>query len=99
VLHASRKVNWKTHCIIVDRQIIMDRTQKDFAGMQAYSDWEWRSASRLPLHFQGGVGGADSAFFIGEGCAEQSHDAVTLDSASGAAIAMHRIHQDLGCRP
>jgi hypothetical protein len=50
------------------------------------------------LHGQGGIAGAHRVVFMGDGGAEQGHNAVAHDLVDGALIAVDRVHHPCGWR-
>ena len=101
LLHTRRQVRGLPHGRIVHVQIVADGAHHDFARVQPDAELQ-RNAMRAAhllgvaaqggLHGQGGVAGAQGMVFMGNGGAEQGHDAVTQHLIHRALEAVHGVH-------
>ena len=86
---------------VVHAQIAADRADNHFAGVEPYPDLDrntlhtahaFRVVLHRLLHAQRRVAGPDRMILVGQGRAEQRHDAVAHHLIDGSLVAVNRIH-------
>ena len=89
------------HRRVVHVQIAADGAHHHLAAVQADPDLHRHTLGALHLggillhrrlHGEGGVAGPHGVVFVGNGGAEQRHDAIAHDLVDGTLVAMHRGH-------
>ena len=107
LLHARGQVGRRPDGGVVHVQVVADGPDHDFPGVQPHPDAQrqamgaahhLRVALHRRLHGQGGIAGPRGMVFMGQGGAEQSHDAVPQDLIHRALEAVHRVHHELDGR-
>jgi hypothetical protein len=107
LLHARRQVRRLAHRRVVHAEVRADGPHHNLARVEpdADGDGHTRRASHLGgvaadrlLHPQRGVARAHGMVLVGEGSAEQRHDAVTHDLVHGALVPVHGLHHVLDDR-
>jgi hypothetical protein len=92
------------HGRVVHVQIVANGPHYHLARVQAHPDLDFDPvraadlgtvAPERVLHGQGGVTGPDGVVFMGDGSAEQGHDAIPQHLIDRALIAMHGVHHAL----
>jgi hypothetical protein len=107
LLHARGQVGGLPHRRVVHAEVAADGAHDHVTRVQSHPDPHGDALSpahllgvalhRL-LHPQCGVAGADRVILVGQGGAEQGHDAVAHDLVDRALVAMHRRHHELDHR-
>src|ERR1043166_8421005 len=86
---------------VVHVEIVADRAHHHLAGIEPDADLHLAAMSApdplavtpdRALHGQGGVAGPYSVILMGNGGAEQRHDAITHPLVDGPLVAMHGRH-------
>ena len=92
------------YCCVVHVQIIGDRADDHLPRIESNADLYWHAMRPLNLiavahhrllHPECGVAGTDGVVLVGEGRAEEGHDAVAHHLIHCAFVAMHRFHHQL----
>ena len=104
LLHARGEVGGLAHRRVVHAEIAPDRPHDHLAGVEADANLDLdavippdlgRVAADGLLHREGGVAGAHGVVLVGQGGAEERHDAIPHDLVDGALVAVHRLHHAL----
>ena len=104
LLHARRQVCRLAHGAVLDVEVAADRAHDDVAGVEAHADLHVDAlpppqlvgvAADRALHAQRRVAGAHGVVLVGDGRAEQGHDAVAHHLVDRALVAMDRLHHAL----
>ncbi len=97
LLHPVGEMHGRADRVVIHRQIVADRADDDLAGIEPDPDLHRLAAElcRGVEHGARGKAGAHRVILMGEGGAEERHDAVALDAAHRAFVAMHRIDHRL----
>ena len=104
LLHACRQVRGVAHRGVVHAQIAADRAHDDVSGVEADPDLHLhalgapqlvRVAPHGVLHPERGIARAHGVILVGEGSAEERHDAVPHHLVDGALVAMDGVHHAL----
>jgi hypothetical protein len=101
LFHARREMRRLTDRRVVRLQIVADRADDDFAGVESDADLH-RHAVRAPrllgvpidrfLHLEPGIAGADGVVLVRNRGAEQRHDPVAHHLVHRALVAVHGVH-------
>jgi hypothetical protein len=104
LLHAAGQVRRLAHGCVIHPQVAADRPDDDFTGIQPDADL-WLDAVRAAhllavaanggLHVERGVAGAHGVVLVGDGRAEQRHDAVAHHLVDGPFVPVDRVHHPL----